>query len=485
MKRTKSRPTASSLHPGTLAKSLALAALALGAGPALASVDTTTGQVGEVRLVLGKAWLERAGGGRERIRVGTLILPSDVIETTTNGHVHILFIDQALVSIRPSSTLEIVRYDYDPQSPDKSAIRLNLVEGVTRAISGKAAKEARDKFRLNTPIAAIGVRGTDFVVSANQSSVRALVNEGAIVMAPYSSQCLVDALGPCSLNGIELVGGINQILQFNANSSDPVLLPLPAAGVTEAMLGQQDVQSLQNMQSAAARERDDANNGELYTETVTARAVNPRIAQSAKAPQPLPQPLPQPQPQPQPEVPKIIYTPALALAPEQLTDNQLVWGRWTEGDLRDERITVAYSTAIAFGHKGAVGNNKYALYRIENGTTRVQPGLGVLGFNLLHAQAHYRFDGNSSLMDVSDGTLSIDFYQNTYATTLNLNHAATGAISLQDSGRIYSGGYFNTRVPGQVTAGAVSLDGKEAGYFFEKILEQGSIDGLTLWGRQP
>jgi hypothetical protein len=31
-------------------------------------------------------------------------------------------------------------------------------------------------------------------------------------------------------------------------------------------------------------------------------------------------------------------------------------------------------------------------------------------------------------------------------------------------------------------AGAVSLDGKEAGYFFEKQLQSGAIHGLTLWG---
>jgi len=438
-----------------LRSALAAAVLALAAGTQVLAAGVTP--VGEVSLVLGKAWIEHSGGNRELVKVGTAILPSDRIETATNGHVHIRFVDAALVSVRPSSTLEIVRYDYDPQSPATSAIKLNLLDGVTRAISGEAAKEARQNFRMNTPIAAIGVRGTDFVVSASQSSVRALVNEGAIIVAPYSSQCLVDALGPCSQNGLELAGGIGQLVQINANAGDPVLLPLALEGWPTEVI---------RSQAMVATERDEASEGELYAETVTARAVNPRIAARAlRGP---------------------VYNPEAAVASQTLTNRQLVWGRWSEGDLRNERITISYANAVATGKNGTVGDNRYALFRDEPGGNQlVQYGLGVLGFKLGQAQANYRADGVSSLMDVTGGTLSLDFNQSLYATTLQLNHSATGNISLTDGGRIYSGGYFHNRTPTQVTAGAVSLDGSEAGYFFEKILEQGSIDGLTLWTRQP
>jgi hypothetical protein len=33
-------------------------------------------------------------------------------------------------------------------------------------------------------------------------------------------------------------------------------------------------------------------------------------------------------------------------------------------------------------------------------------------------------------------------------------------------------------------AGAVSLNGAEAGYYFEKQLEAGGIQGLTLWDKR-
>jgi hypothetical protein len=159
--------------------------------------------VGAVSLVLGRAYVERGGlqdpdqkASRQRLQAGDAVRVGDRLYTEAGGHVHVRFVDDALVSVRPSSTLDIVRYDYDAKNPSDSAVKFELSEGVARAISGEAAKSARQRFRLNTPIAAIGVRGTDFVVSADALSTRALVNEGSIVVAPFSSECSVEAWGP-------------------------------------------------------------------------------------------------------------------------------------------------------------------------------------------------------------------------------------------------------------------------------------------------
>lgn len=434
---------------------------------AQASIDVASAHVGEVSLVLGKAWINRPGGERERVQVGTVIQASDSIETATNGHVHIRFVDQALVSVRPSSTLEVVRYDYDPQSPASSAIKLNLVEGVARSISGEAARQARQNFRMNTPIAAIGVRGTDFVVRADQRSVRALVNEGAIFVAPFSSQCLADTFGPCSDNGLELAGGLDQIVQISANGG-AVLLPLSPTGVPQDAFGA-SINGQALALTNAEDDTDEAESSELYAETITARAVNPRIARSLAARPPAP-----------PE-----FTPDIAVAPPLLASNQLVWGRWTEGNLANERITVSYAEASAGTREGTVGNNMYALFRNEEGTKLVDRGLGELSFGLNQAQANYRSDAGSSLMDVTGGALNLDFNTRRFSTSLDLNHAATGPINISDSGTLSASGMFNNRTDTQVTAGAISIDGKEAGYFFQKILQTGSVDGLTLWNLQP
>lgn len=195
----------------------------------LAAAHNSSDEVGYVSLVLGKAYIQ-SDGVRQKISKGSKVRVGDLIYTENNGHVHIKFVDEALVSVRPRSSLKVERYEFNRLNPRKSAVKFNLLEGVARSISGEAAKSARQRFRMNTPVAAIGVRGTDFVVSANSVSTKALVNEGSIVMAPFSNFCTSDALGPCSQNAVELAGDTFQVLEINGSNFLPSVEPEQAPG---------------------------------------------------------------------------------------------------------------------------------------------------------------------------------------------------------------------------------------------------------------
>jgi hypothetical protein len=443
--------------------------------------------VGEVSLVLGKAFILQGNGSSVPVKVGTQVRVSDVIETESNGHVHIRFVDTALVSVRPSSTLEIVRYDYDPQQPQNSAIKLNLVDGVAHAISGDAAKAARQNFRLNTPIAAIGVRGTDFTVSATQDSVRALVNQGAIVVAPFSSQCSADALGPCNSDAVELSGLSRQILELNASTTgiSSTLLPMTSSETQAAL-----AEAVERGQTEAHAVAKNTEKGEHYSDTVTSRAVNTRLA-SAEIKTQIPD---------MPGMPdiKVIdvkpdqFTPPTPLSGEVLTTNtQLVWGRWGNTNLQNERITIPYEIAqinkAVTVPVGDLGGLDYVLYRTDPNNAVIKPNLGVLGFNLSKAQVQYKAGGKAELMSVSGGMLTLDFDRSLFSTSLQLNHPSVGDYQFAADGRIYSGGFFhaNPNSKTESMAGVVSVDGKEAGYAFEKQIESGSIEGLTLWSQKP
>ena len=192
--------------------------------------ESADGPVGKVSLVIGKAFIEPTNEESFRVRNGDFIREGDIIRTESNGHVHIQFVDQAVLSVRPRSELQIIAYSFDAENPRDSLVKLNLIEGTARTVSGEAAKTARDRFRLNTPIAAIGVRGTDFVVSTTSDSLKALVNDGAIVVAPFSDQCLQGGTGPCEVNSIELGGQSMQILEFDSGMVQPMLVPIIAAG---------------------------------------------------------------------------------------------------------------------------------------------------------------------------------------------------------------------------------------------------------------
>jgi hypothetical protein len=482
------------------ARKLAVLLLCLPAFGAIASDPEEAILVGEVSLVIGKAYIQStdkstdksanksADNNRRPVLVGTAIRVNDEVTTTGNGHVHIHFVDDALVSVRPESRLEILRYDYNSRQPEQSTVKFNLIEGVFRSISGDAARNARQRFRLNTPIAAIGVRGTDFVVSANRKTVRALVNEGTIVMAPFSADCTADSLGPCAVNAVELTGDSLQILELNAET--PTLLP--ASHERDPSMMREEVQLALSDNGAANDESDgDENTNDAYLENVASRKLTEEAAEVAASqlivnePDPIesdpidPTPI---EPEPIPD-----FTPSVQVAAEVLTERQLVWGHWAwlgegQGDL--ERISIAAEVASA-DREIAIRSGEYGLFRDEQGRTpRVDTGLGVVGFNLSSAQAFYDSGSGVVAMQVKSGSLGIDFDTNQFTTELNLNHFTTGAIDFIAAGRIYSGGYFYDRSDTQNIRGAVSLDGKEAGYYFDRQLETGAIQGLTLWDSQ-
>ncbi len=209
---------------------------------------------GSVSFVIGKSYLTNASLNRNNIRItsNTPIFEGDQITTSSSGHVHIRFIDNAMVSIRPNSSMSIEHYQYDSSSPKDSVIRFELSKGVARSISGKGAKAARDKFRLNTPIAAIGVRGTDFVISAKENLIQAVVNEGAIVVAPFSTHCSSNGFGPCETNSVELDSISKHLIEFNTQSNKPILIPLRNKFIPELML-EQKAQNTNNIQDAESK----------------------------------------------------------------------------------------------------------------------------------------------------------------------------------------------------------------------------------------
>jgi hypothetical protein len=487
--------------------SACVAALSLATAVAQASLPGTN--VGEVTMVLGKAWIKKPGADRERVVDGTKVGVFDKIETDSDSHVHIRFVDNGLFSVRPYSTLEIERYDYNPAHPEDSAVKLNIIEGETRSISGEAAHKNRENYRINTPIAAIGVRGTDFVVNVDRRVVG--INEGAIVVAPFSSQCLAAALNPCNANGKELAYGAGQMLQLAADTGTPVLLPasdLPASLLNQQSPSQPQPQPQVQVASNAVVATPAASSGaqqpsgsELYTESVTTLAFAKTVAGTrpptvTPTPTPTPSPAPTPTPAPTPPPgPVIVPTPEPEFTPDTLVSalalqsSQLLWTRPSDSASSYERITVpqGLATAMIDTRKATLStpSSSYWLFRTLSDLPRVQPDLGTVGFTLNSAQAMYTSKGAVELLDVNKGMLSINFNDSTFETSLAMRSATLGAVGFSANGRIIDGGVFISIGANQEMAGAVTLDGKEAGYYFDKTLDTGTLEGLTLWGRQP
>lgn len=134
-----------------------LAALAM-LMPVLATAQDSTGMVvasrGEV--------IAQANGGSRSLKQGDLIYVHDEIITSNRSFAVLQFVDGAKVTVRPDSVLFIEDYLYN--GDDGDAATLSLVSGGLRVITGAMAKTHPENYKVRTPVALMGVRGTEFAV---------------------------------------------------------------------------------------------------------------------------------------------------------------------------------------------------------------------------------------------------------------------------------------------------------------------------------
>jgi hypothetical protein len=121
--------------------------------------------IGSVTESSGTAIIKR---GKDTIQIvkGTEIKTNDKVETK-NGKVKIVFKDNTNVTVTESSSLIIDDFVYDPKS-GAGKLGLKAAAGTVRYVSGAIAKDPKN-VKINTPTAAIAVRGTDFVMAVSET----------------------------------------------------------------------------------------------------------------------------------------------------------------------------------------------------------------------------------------------------------------------------------------------------------------------------
>ena len=97
---------------------------------------------------------------------GTQLMRLDIIVSGPHSSGGVVFKDGTLLTVGPSTKIEISRYMFRPEEA-KYDFSLYLRKGTAIYSSGKLGKLAPESVSLNTPRAAVGVRGTRFIVKAD------------------------------------------------------------------------------------------------------------------------------------------------------------------------------------------------------------------------------------------------------------------------------------------------------------------------------
>ena len=121
--------------------------------------------IGQVKIAKGRVTIERQGKAMPAA-VGARLQVADVVRTGADGSVGITMDDDSLLSAGPNSALSLDNYAFDTTT-NQGRLDTSLNKGTLSVISGRIAKQTPDAMTVRTPNAILGVRGTEFVVSAN------------------------------------------------------------------------------------------------------------------------------------------------------------------------------------------------------------------------------------------------------------------------------------------------------------------------------
>jgi hypothetical protein len=168
---------------------LLLAALLI---PSAAFAATDIGKV--ISIVPGASVLRN--GKTETLALHAGIRVSDAVRTDASGRVKILFNDDSTVSLGPESTLDMKEY---ADQGSKAAFTIHVPQGVVRAITGKIVDQNPEGFRITTPEAWVGIRGT--IVSLRTSKGRTTVYVENTLRQVYVNNVHVPAGNKITLPG--------------------------------------------------------------------------------------------------------------------------------------------------------------------------------------------------------------------------------------------------------------------------------------------
>src|SRR5712691_3273186 len=142
-------------------------------------ISEASGSIGYVADLSGDVkMVSRSAGQVEAHRLDKLE-PGITVKTGQTSYAILKFEDGHYIALKSNTSFFIERYDFEPNQVERSSILFSLLQGGLRSITGLIGERNQKAFKLNTPFATIGIRGTDFLVAMHSNAgARALETAG-------------------------------------------------------------------------------------------------------------------------------------------------------------------------------------------------------------------------------------------------------------------------------------------------------------------
>jgi FecR protein len=155
------------------------------AGLAAPSAFANETRVGKA-VVIQNNVVRLAGETTSPVVVGDSMLRDEVVRTGTDSAARFVMADSTNLSLGPSATIKLDRTVFNDEHSYRD-IAIQLTAGAFRFVTGHSEKAA---YKITTPLATIGVRGTILDILSQRGRTSVVLQEGAASVCTLSFQCI-------------------------------------------------------------------------------------------------------------------------------------------------------------------------------------------------------------------------------------------------------------------------------------------------------
>jgi hypothetical protein len=149
-------------------------AVPLAAAPASATAEASAANsqeanashAGYLKSIHGTVRIVRPSGDARIARTGDSLAASDRVETDADSGASVVMRDGTMMVVGPMSQLDLLQFSFDTTTHDGNVF-VKLLRGSMRMVTGLIGKKNPEAIRVDTQTATIGIRGTDFIVTAD------------------------------------------------------------------------------------------------------------------------------------------------------------------------------------------------------------------------------------------------------------------------------------------------------------------------------
>jgi len=153
----------------------------------------------KVDFAVGSVNVVTASGAQRPAAKGAELQSGDTLITGNGGRAQLRFSDGGMVSLQPGSEYRIDDYRFSGSQDGSEKGVFSLVKGGLRTITGQVGRNNKAAYRVNTSVATIGIRGTEFtIVYTGANSISLATGEGAIEVC-NNAGCVVMPSGTSAI----------------------------------------------------------------------------------------------------------------------------------------------------------------------------------------------------------------------------------------------------------------------------------------------